>query len=424
MITTWPIAILIITCLLVLSAFFSGSETALMSANRYKIAHQAKKGDTKAKRLESMVSRPQDLLSVILIGNTFTNMLLSAVVTTWVSRSMGDQWLLPATIGLTFIVLVCSELLPKTIAAYYADGLSRGISGLFVLLLRLFKPIVVVVNTLVAWVLRFLGLSLDSQSFKRLSREELKGLIESIELSNIKHQDAYQQMLLGVLDLAGLTVNDVMVPRADMQTIDIRASQDRIIELVISQRRHHLIFSNGGYESIIGIAQMSSILELIYHDNLTQASIKSVLKPVHYVPEGTILTDQLRRFQEDKIHLAVVVDEYGVVSGAVNIEDIIEEIIGDFAMNQSIPNGSLKQSKDGRYDMYGSWGIRDVNRALGWQLTESGPNTLSGLVIEYLECIPEGPVAYRAHGYEVEVLSFRGNRVHKLNIKRLDEDVG
>ena len=415
--------LLIIVFLFMLSAFFSGSETALMASNRYKAQHLATKGNLAATRLHSIHQKPEDMLGMILIGNTFANILLSSLLTWLTMDYFGPAWVFLMTCVLTLCVLVFAELLPKTLAAYHADRLAMLLGGVLNGLLWLLYPVVKLVNAFVGYLLARAGVRLKSGALQALTHEELKGIIKSQRIS-LKHEPGnFQQMLVGVLDLAGMTVNDVMVNRQDMMAVDVGLTQTKMLDAFAkSQRVSHVVY-DGSIARILGVVKVSSVLQLLHANRFNKQALLNELEPCRFVPEGTSLQTQLKSFQKDKYQIAVVVDEYGDVTGSVNIEDIIEEIIGEFSLHEQVTVGKLKRNLDGSYLLSGKLPVRDVNKMLGLAIPESGPHTLSGWVIEYLACIPDGPLCLRYENVCLEVMQLSGNKIHSLRLWTTDKAV-
>lgn len=410
--------------LLLCSAFFSGSETAVMASNRYKVQHLAKNKNTAARKLMRFQEKPQALLGMILIGNTFANMLLSALVTWATIQHLGEAWVLLATCMLTLCVLVFAELIPKTIAAYFADKAALRVAPYLVVLLWCLRPIVAVVNNFVDGLLHFWGLSLQKPHVHLLSNDELKGLIQL--RSNQKQEttqggEEFSQMLVGVLDFASMTVNDVMLNRHEIEGIDLQWEEEKILQtLSKAPRMSHLVYEKN-LAKTLGVLQLNHVLGLVDGTTFTKRRLLPFLQPVQYVPEGTALTKQFRRFHKHNCSIALVVDEYGAIAGLVNMEAIIEEIIGEFSLHDSVTFGRLKADSDGGYVLGGQLLLRDINRYLDWRLPNDGPVTLSGWIIECLGCIPEGPVGFCQAGYKVEVIKMSHSTVRFAKVWCLDD---
>ena len=407
-----------IAVLLLSSAFFSGSETAVMAVNRYRLQFRARnKDDVAARRLYGMLSKPQELLGMVLIGNTFMNMLMASLSTWLTIQFFGESYVMLQTIFLTLLVLVFAEVMPKTIAAHFADTLAYRVSGVLSFFLWLLYPLVATVNWVTDHLLAIIGLRLESPLVAKLSRDELRGLIHQKKLKPRQTgEDDFQHMLVGVLDLDSMTVNDVMIPRQEIKGVNLQAGLPEVMSVLMQSTSMCVVVYDGKINHVLGMLHIHSVLGLMKDGNLTAEAIKKVLTKPSFVPEGTRLNQQLENFKTERYSTALVVDEYGEVCGMVNIEDIIEEIIGEFSMHDKITLGSIRPNKDGSYVLAGQLAVRDVNRILGFDLAEDGPNTIGGLVVERLECLPDGLLGVVIDGYRIEVVELAGKVVQKLKI--------
>ncbi|MEC8064347.1 MAG: CNNM domain-containing protein [Pseudomonadota bacterium] len=411
--------------LLLASAFFSGSETAVMAVNRYRLQYRARsKSDQAARTLYKLLAKPQKLLGMVLIGNTFMNMLMASLSTWLTIELLGESFVMLQTILLTLLVLVFAEVMPKTIAAHFADSLAYRVSWVLAMLLWLFYPLVWLVNLVTDNLLSLFGLRLESPLAAKLSKDELRGLIHAKRLKPRKSgEDDFQHMLVGVLDLDSMTVNDVMIPRQEIKGVNLQADIRQINAVIMQSNSMHLIVYDGEVNNIQGMLHVHDVLRLMQDCRLTAEAIAKILVKPHFVPEGTRLNKQLENFKAQQYSTALVVDEYGEVCGAVKIEDIIEEIIGEFSMHSQITLGSVRPNKDGSYGLSGQLAVRDVNRILGFELPEDGPNTIGGLVLEHLECLPSGCLGLEIEGYRIEVLEVTGKVVQKVKIYPLGDTV-
>ena len=416
--------LLLIFFLLLCSAFFSGSETAVMALNRYRLQHKAKmKSQVQAKRLLRLLSRPERLLSMILIGNTFANIILSTLCT-WVTLEyLGSDWLVIMPFIVTMVVLVFAEVLPKTLAAHYADILAYRVAPVLDVLFWLSLPLIMVMDIFTRGMLSCFGVKSSAPVLDQLSQDELRSMIQSRRVSlSHTHKEDFQDMLVGVLDLAKMTVNDVIVPRGEVQGIDLSRPWEKSLAYLATCKRMSVLVYHQDINNAQGVLPLSSVIGYMQHAQLTKSSVSKLLLPVHYIPEGTSLTMQLRHFQEHAYSVALVVDEYGDVCGMVSIQDIIEEVVGQFTDFDNITIGSMLPRKDGSYCLSGQLVVRDVNRLLSWRLPDDGPNTLSGLIIEHLGCMPVGPVGVVIDGYKMEVLQIKSNVIFQVKIFPKEED--
>lgn len=409
-----PISMLMLTLavLILLSAFFSSSETGMMSLNRYRLKHLSKEGNKSAKRASRLLERPDRLLGTILVGNNIVNILAASIATIVAVRIWGDAGIAIATIGMTLLILIFGEITPKTLAALRPEMIAFRVSMILVLLQRLFYPLVWICNTFSNGILKLMGISPDDADEGQLSTEELRTVVREAGLGITRSR---QNMLLGILDLEKMTVNDIMVPRNDAVGIDL----DDPLPAIISQLRtcHHtrLPVYQGDINHITGLVHMRSIARLLSRGTLTKESLISACKEPYFIPESTPLHTQLFNFQKNKRRIAIVVDEYGDVIGLVTLEDILEEIVGEFTTDL-MPSQDVYPQDDGTFVIDGSAALRDVNRQLQWKLPADGPKTLNGLITEQLESIPETSVCLAVGQYRIEILQIKDNMVKSARV--------
>lgn len=397
--------------LVVVSGFFSGSETGMMAVNRYRLQHLASKNRT-AKRLVDMLSRPDRLLGVILIGNTFANILASAIATMIAVRWFGEAGVVVSTVLLTLVVLIFVEVMPKTVAALFSERVAFIASLPLKGLLTIFYPLVWLVNGVANTFLRVLGVKVKQYRLEPLSRAELRSLVLT---AGDKISTAYQEMLLGILDLEKVTVDDIMVPHHRATGININDSWPAIMQQLEQSQYIRLPVYEDTLDHLKGFIHARKLLNLVTADKLDKKSLLRSLEVVHYVPEGTLLSKQLSNFRQHKYRIGVVVDEYGGIKGLVTLSDILEEIIGEFCTDLA-DDKEIHSRSDGSYVVDGDIATRDLNRLTGWHLPVEGPNTLSGLIVEYLETIPHTPVAMRIGDYIIEVLRVNNNKIVKVKV--------
>jgi Mg2+/Co2+ transporter CorB len=403
---------------IVLSAFFSGTETALMSVNRYRLRHRASQGSRSAMLVEKLLSRPDRLIGVVLIGNTLVNNIAAAIVTTITYRAFGEPWVSVAIGALTLVVLVFSEVGPKTFGALYPDRLAYPSAYVYAPLLQKYSPAVwaaKAVNAFVSGVLRLFGVRVDQAVSQSLSADELRTVVaEAGTLIPLKHQ----QMLVSILDLERIGVDDIMVPRTEVVGIDLNDDWDTILNALRETQHTRLPVYEGDLDHIVGILHMKRVARELARGELDRDGLVELAKgrEPYYVPEGTTLNQQLVAFQQAKRRHAFVVDEYGDVQGLVTLEDILEEIVGEFTTETRTLQRGFRAEPDGSYVVAGSTAVRQINRALGWALPTDGPKTLNGLVVEYLETIPEPGTSLKLHGHPIEVLQIADNTVKTLRV--------
>lgn len=385
----------------------------MMAINRYRLRHLARKGQANAKRVLKLLRRPDRLLGVVLIGNTFTNVFASVVTTVIVVRYFGTGALIISTIALTFIILVFAEALPKTFGALHPQRAAFSASLPLQILLTILFPVVWLVNSIANGVLRLAGVKLKSSTIEALNAEELRTVVRE---ATGKISSSYQQMLLQILNLGQLTVEDAMVPRHRIQGIDLTDTWENIYQQLATTLHEFLPLYRESIDHVVGILNMRKLTALIWRGELTQDNMVAQAEEVYFVPEITSLNQQLLNFQQENRSIGLVVDEYGDIQGLVTLQDIIEEIVGEFALEIKDMARLVVKQKDNSYLVDGRIAIRDLNRLTQWELPTDGPKTLSGLVIEYLEVIPPGNVGLRIAGYPMEVIKVSGNTIRTIQI--------
>ncbi|HEX4975555.1 MAG TPA: HlyC/CorC family transporter [Pseudomonadales bacterium] len=412
-----PVSVLlgVLVFLLLLSAFFSASETGLMSINRYRLKNEAHKGNAAAKRVESLLKKPDRLISVILIGNNFVNIFASSIATIIALELWGEASIALASGVLTILVLIFGEITPKTFAARHPERISYPSSIVLKPLLFIFYPLVRLINGICIGLLKLLGIYASKANTDSLNSEELRTVVnEATGLIPSKHQD----MLLSILDLEKITVDDIMVPRNDIMAIDIEDDLDDIINQLHATQHTRLLVYKKDINNIIGIFHMRNMSRFFSEKEFNKAILMQYVHEAYFVPAGTTLNDQLINFQQAKRRLGVVVDEYGDVLGLVTLEDILEEIVGEFTSDLAASSRDIHPQDDGSYLINGTASIRDINRALHWHLPLKGPKTLSGLIIEQLEFIPEYNLCVSLFGYKVETVQISDNLIRTVRISK------
>lgn len=409
----YHILLILLVALILLSGFFSGSETGMMSLNRYRLRHLARKGLPNAKRVSRLLERPDRLLGVILIGNTFANVLASAIATVIAVHFFGDVGVLIATILLTLVILIFAETAPKTLAALYPEKVAYPFSLPLKILLKVFYPLVWVVNGFANALLRLFGIKVDKHKFEPLSLEELRTLVHE---ATGKIATNYQQMLLRILDLEQITVEDVMIPRNAIYGIDLEDNWDTILERLAKCGHAFVPLYRDNIDHVVGMLNTRKVLSSMQQQALNKKILLSIAEDVYFVPEGAILNRQLLNFQNQRKSIGLVVDEYGDIQGLVTLQDVLEEIVGEFARDIDETTRYVRKQRDGSYLIDGRITIRDLNRATRWNLPLEGPKTLSGLIVENLESIPAAGVSLRIAGYPMEVVRVSGNTVRQVKI--------
>jgi len=408
--------------LIFLSAFFSGSETGLFSLNRYRLRHLVKKGGHPgARRAYDLLKRPDRLIGLILLGNNFVNILASSTATVLGLKLFGDAGIAIATGVLTFVILIFSEVAPKTVAALHPERVAFAAAFVLKPLLRLLYPLVWTVNAIANGLLRLFGVSTADIPKLHLSSDELRTVVH--EAGNMIPQ-RHQQMLLSILDLEKVTVEDIMIPRNEITGIDLEDDWADIVQQISASQHTRLPVYKGGIDNVLGIVHLRNVIAVHKHGELTRDAFMKVIRDPYFIPEGTALNTQLLNFQQQRRRIALVVDEYGDIQGLVTLDDILEEIVGEFTTDPSAVSKEIHPQEDGTYLVEGSANIRDLNRLMQWNLPTDGPKTLNGMIIEYLETIPEAGTSLLLAGYPLEIVQTTANAVKTVRIDPKFRDSG
>ena len=400
------------------SAFFSSSETGMLSLNRYRLRHQAKEGHRGAKRASALLERPDRLLGTILVGNNFVNILASAIATVLAIKLWGEAGIAIATIGLTIVLLIFGEITPKTLAALRPEAVAYPVSLPLLMLQKVLYPLVALLNWISNGLLKLLGVDLSNKGSDSLSTEELRSVVHE---SGSDMPMKRQSMLLGILDLERVTVDDIMIPRNEVAGIDLEDDLETIVTQLRTTPHTRLPVFRKDINQIEGIVHMRQIARLLSHDQLTRESLLEACDDPYFIPENTPLSTQLVNFQKQKRRIGIVVDEYGDVLGIVTLEDILEEIVGEFSNQDALRSPDIHPQDDGTLVIDGAAYLREVNRALGWQLPCDGPKTLNGLITEALEHIPDSGICLQINQYRLEILQAADNRVKSVRAWVIEE---
>ena len=405
----------ILFILLLFSAFFSSSETALMSLNRYRLRHLVQEGHPGAIRANELLKRPDRLIGLILLGNNFVNILASAIATIIGVKLLGENGIAVATLTLTLIILLFAEVTPKTLAALHPERIAFPASFLLKPLLILLYPLVWFTNSITNRMLGLFGVTPEVAMSDAINSEELRmALKEAGSMIPKRHK----KMLVSILDLEKVTVNDVMLPRSEIDGININASLAEIIKQLSYCANTRLPVYETSLDNLIGILHVRKALHLSVKDNLTLETLTSIIKPSYFVPENTPLNTQLIQFQRHKRRTGLVVDEYGDIIGLITLEDIFREIVGEFTADYIDEDKDIHPQADGSYYINGSANIREINRQNNWQLPTDGPKTINGLILEYLESIPEPNVSLRIEDYLIEIVQTSDNTIRTVRIHK------
>lgn len=406
---------ILLVLLIFLSAYFSSSETGLMSINRYRLKHLSNEGLSGAKRVERLLERPDKLIGLILIGNNLVNIGATMIAGELGIRLFGPIYgPLAVLIGLTLIILVFAEVTPKTFAALYPEKIAFPSSFILVPLLYLFTPAVKLVNLMTNSVLMLFRINPVSHSDTALSQEELRTVVhEAGALIPQKHQE----MLVSILDLEKVTAEDIMMPRSDIYAIDVNDDW-KIIQKQLTHSQHtRVLLYRDSIDDAVGFMHVRDALRLLSKDQFTKATMLRAAREIFYTPDSTPLHTLMYKMQAERERIGLVVDEYGDIQGLFTLEDILEEIIGDFTTS-IIPDHSKEaiEQQDGSFLVDGSANIRDLNRELAWEFPTDGPKTLNGLILEYLEDMPEANISIRLAGYPIEIVDISENMIKTIRI--------
>jgi magnesium and cobalt exporter, CNNM family len=410
-----PLGLLVgaLIVLLVLSAFFSSTETALMSLNRYRLRHQARAGNRAARIAERLLQRPDRLIGLILLGNNAANLGAAALVTIIALRVGGEGAIFAGTLILTFVVLIFGEVAPKTIAAINPPRVALPAALIYYPLLKVAYPVVWLINLLANGLLRSIGIRPDQIATHSLSAEELRTVVaEAGAMVPRRHQ----RMLLSILDLDAITVDDVMVPRQEIKGLDLDRGWEENLALIQSSDHDRLPVYRDDIDNIVGVVRVRELLPELAGGTLTQPRLLERMRDPYFVPEGTPLNKQLLNFQQHRRKSAFVVDEYGDVQGLITTQDIIHEIVGEIDRDASAVILGVTKESDRSYVVDASANVRQLNRVMNWNLPTDGPKTLNGLIVEQLETIPESGTGVTVADYPIEILDASEHGIKKVRV--------
>ena len=402
--------------LIIASAYFSSSETGMMSLNRYRLRHLARTNHAGAKRASKLLETPDKLIGVILIGNNFVNFLAASIATSIAIAVFGDPSPILTAVVLTLVVLIFAEVTPKTIAALYPEKVAYPSSLLLALLLKLLYPVVWIVNVVSNALVRLLGFSSEaSGNENQLTPDELRTVVYE---SGGRIPRRRHGMLMNILDLERVTVDDILVPRHELVGIDIEDDLNDILLQISSAQHTRLPVYKHDIDNIVGVLHLRSTGKLIGIVELNKSALLQETAEPYFIPESTPLHTQLFNFQQKKERMAVVVDEYGAVKGIITLEDILEEIVGEFTTDLAASSKDIHPQDDGSFLIDGSASVRDINRVLSWDLDSTGAKTLNGLLTESLESIPDSSVCINLEGYYAEIVQVKDNVIKTVKMWR------
>ncbi|MDY6943472.1 MAG: HlyC/CorC family transporter [Pseudomonadota bacterium] len=399
--------------MIVLSALFSSSETGLMTVNRYRMRHHAKAGRRGAIVAERLLQRPDRIIGLILIGNNLVNIAASMLTTIIALRLWGEYSLFAAGLLLTLVILIFAEVGPKTVAALYPERLAYPAARVYWPLLRITYPIVWSVNLLASGFLRLMRIKVETAEYQALSAEELRTVVlEAGAMIPKRHQ----RMLLSILDLQKATVEDIMIPRNEIVGIDLNEDWKDVLDAIINSQHTRVPIYEDSIDNLIGVIHLRRLLSKLKRDELDKQTLIAMAREGYFIPEGTPLNVQLLNFQRLRRRVGFVVDEYGDIQGLVALEDILEEIVGEFTTDPAAASPEFRPEPDGSFTVNAGATIRAINRGLAWDLPTSGPRTLNGLIVEYMEAIPEAGTSLKLGDYQVEILKTHGRAVQTVRI--------
>jgi magnesium and cobalt exporter, CNNM family len=408
------IAVLVV--LLIASAYFSIAETAMMALNRYRLNHLVAQGHGGARRAAALLKRTDKLLGAILIGNTLVVAAATTITSLVAVRLLGEDKLVYAisTMVISFLIIVFSEITPKVVGATYPEKVALPLAYVLGPTLWLLEPVSWFVNLFVRPLLALLHIKPEENiEVPKLAPEEIRTLIlESSSFMPKKHV----AILLNLFDLEAITVNDVMVPRNHIEAVDLQAPIDAIRQQIATAHHRRLLVFQGDLDEVIGTLRVRDVLTLVQNEELTQDKLRAVVRDPYFVPAGTPLFSQLQTFQEQQDRVSLVVDEYGELLGLVTMEDILEEIIGEFTTHSPLQTGGFTRQADGSFLVEGATLLRELNRKLGFKFPLDGPKTLNGLILEHLQAIPEPSTSVKIAGHPLEIVQTHDRAVKAVRV--------
>jgi len=406
----------VLLLLIVLSAFFSGSETALMMVNRYRLKARAKQGQRGARLAQRLLDKPERLIGLILMCNTAVNISAGAIATLVGLRLSGESGVAIATGGLTFFLLIFGEVAPKTLAALNPERVALPAAYVYDALQRVLHPLVTLVTLAGKGVLRLFGVRPEDAEQHSLSVEELRAVVGE---AGAMIPQRHQRMLLSILDLERATVEDIMVPRNEIFGLDLSEPWEQVRDAIIHSEHTRVPIYDGAIDDLRGVIHLRRLVKLAAENRLDKPSLLALVREPYFIPEGTSLNRQLLNFQDQKRRIGFVVDEYGDIQGLVTLEDILEEVVGEFTSDPATRLKNLQQDSDGAIIARGSISLRSLNRTLGWKLPTQGPKTLNGLILEQLEELPQPGKQLQLGDYRFEIVETRANAVTAVRLARV-----
>lgn len=408
--------LIVLIFLIFLSAFFSASEIGMMSLNRYRLRHLVKNNNKQAIRVNEMLARPDKLLGIVLIGNTLANIVASTVATLIGQRLYGDLGVAVATLLLTVVILVIAEMTPKTLAALHPQQVAFAVSLPLKLMQLIIAPLVQILSWTTNMILRIFGVSIDKVSKELLSGEELRSVVhEASGFLPIEHKS----MLISLLDLEQATVEDIMIPKSEIIGLDLEQPWHELLDQLETAQHTRLPLYRDTIDNLVGMIHVRSVLNLALENHLDLENLLKIADRPYFIPEATPLNVQLLNFRKMKRRSCFVVDEYGDLQGLVTMEDILEEVVGEFTTDIADLSRDIIQQPDGSIIVDASITLREIKRALNWQLPDLGPRTLSGIIIEYLGYIPPAECCLQIDNFQIEILKVGDNMVKTARMTKI-----
>ncbi len=399
--------------LLILSGFFSSSETGLIALNRYRLRHLANKGHIGARLAQQLLRKPDRVIGLILFWNNLVNIFASAIATVIGLKLLGELGALVAPFILVFVMLIFSELAPKTIAAYHPESIAFPASRVLNPLLKIMYPVIWLINGAANLLLKPMGIRTQEDILQSLSREELRTLVQ--EGGEIPYD--HQKMLINILDLEHATVEDAMVPRHEVVGIDLEDPWEQILHHLTQSIYTRLPVYRETLDDVVGFLHVRTVIAKLSRGRLSFEELQRSVRKPYFIPEGTPLTRQLLEFQSRERRMGLVVDEYGDIQGLVTLDDILEEIVGEYTQEARDRQRSIRKLEDGNFLVDGTANIRFLNRRMGWSLPTEGARTMNGLLLERLEVIPDGTTSLRLGNHIMTILDIQENTIRRVLVK-------
>ncbi len=398
-----------------MSAFFSGSETSMMAINRYRLKHLVKEKNKSAKRVTKLLERTDRLLGVILIGNNFTHTLSTALATVVAIRIWSDSAVLAVTVFMTIIMIIFAEVMPKTIAALKPESIAFPSSYLLKPLSKILSPLITLVSFVSNGVTKLIGIDLNNADKDELKPEELRTLLQTSGVP--KRQE---EMLMGIFDMDYLSVNDVMIPKNEIVGVDLNDDMDQVLQQLQKIDFTYIPCFEDSIDNIQGFLSLNKKADFLGSNIQSKEMLKAGLKEPLFVPENTPLYKQLANFQSSGRRVGLIVDEYGDIEGIITLRSILEIIVGEIT-TESIEKMDIMPQADGTYLIEGGMMIRDLNKRLGWELPTEGPKTLSGLILEEIQTIPDTNIGLTIEGYRIETVLIKDNVIKLAKLEKVKE---